>query len=281
MSDIRLLVFSDLDGTLLDHHTYSHAPADKLLAKLALADIPVIPCTSKTRAEVESLRDELNHQHPFIVENGAAVYVPGKYFSGIDGDLIYRDGCLVKEFVERRTHWQALLQQLDANLQQQFISFQQAGIEGIIEMTGLARADAILAAQREYSEPFQWRGDVKTYAAFEKKMHVSGATILKGGRFLHVSGATNKGRALRYLTNMYSKQTPQQKVVTLALGDSHNDVGMFEVVDHAAIIKSPVQSAPQFKARATQDVYITNEYGPDGWVEAVARVLNKYNIKIN
>jgi mannosyl-3-phosphoglycerate phosphatase family protein len=281
VSDIRLLIFSDLDGTLLDHHTYSHAPADELLAKLASVDIPVIPCTSKTRSEVESLRVELNLHDPFIIENGAAVYVPEDCFSGKDNGLVCRDRYLVKEFVEKRAHWQKLLQQLDTNLQREFISFQQAGVEGIIEMTGLSYADACLSAQREYGEPLQWRGDVKTYAAFEKAMHASGATLLKGGRFVHVSGASNKGRALHWLTNMYAKQAAQQKVVTLALGDSHNDVAMFEVVDHAAVIKSPVQSAPEFNVREDQDVYITKECGPHGWVEAVTRVLKKYNIKTN
>lgn len=75
------LIFSDLDGSLLDNDSYSHAAADALLAKLDQDEIPVILTTSKTRAEVEALRVELNNRHPFITENGAAVYIPQGYFS--------------------------------------------------------------------------------------------------------------------------------------------------------------------------------------------------------
>lgn len=281
VTGIQLLIFSDLDGTLLDHHTYSHAPADDLMAQLTALHIPVIPCTSKTRAEVVTLRNELNHQQPFIIENGAAVYVPKNYFNHDMADAVDRDDYQVKEFVERRAHWQSQLQALSSELQNSFITFEQAGIEGIMEMTGLARADAALAAQREYGEPVQWNGTNEAYALFTKQMHASGANILKGGRFVHVSGGTDKGHALRWLVAMYAKQYPQQKIVTLALGDSHNDIAMFEVVDHAAIIKSPVQSAPQFQGHEGQDIYTTEKYGPHGWVEAVSRVLEIYKIKIN
>ena len=44
-----LLVFTDLDGTLLDHHSYSHAAALPGLERLRGLEVPVIPVTSKTR----------------------------------------------------------------------------------------------------------------------------------------------------------------------------------------------------------------------------------------
>jgi predicted mannosyl-3-phosphoglycerate phosphatase (HAD superfamily) len=50
------LIFTDLDGSLLDHHTYSFAPAANYLDRLETQGIPVIPITSKTRAEVLVLR---------------------------------------------------------------------------------------------------------------------------------------------------------------------------------------------------------------------------------
>ena len=42
------LIFTDLDGSLLDHHSYSFAPAVPLLAELDALGIPVIPITGKT-----------------------------------------------------------------------------------------------------------------------------------------------------------------------------------------------------------------------------------------
>ncbi|MFQ5696467.1 MAG: mannosyl-3-phosphoglycerate phosphatase, partial [Terriglobia bacterium] len=48
----RLIVFTDLDATLLDHQTYSWAAAEPALRRLRLLGIPLVFCTSKTRAEV-------------------------------------------------------------------------------------------------------------------------------------------------------------------------------------------------------------------------------------
>lgn len=47
-----LLVFSDLDGTLLDSHSYDWQPAAPWLTRLREANVPVILCSSKTSAEM-------------------------------------------------------------------------------------------------------------------------------------------------------------------------------------------------------------------------------------
>ena len=81
MAQPHVIVVSDLDGTLLDHETYSFDAARPALARLRQADVPLVLCTSKTRAEVESIRRSLDNEHPFIVENGGAVVIPLDYFS--------------------------------------------------------------------------------------------------------------------------------------------------------------------------------------------------------
>ena len=70
------VVFTDLDGSLLDGETYSFESATQALKALRMRNIPLILVSSKTRAEMEPLRRRLNHRDPFIVENGAAVFVP-------------------------------------------------------------------------------------------------------------------------------------------------------------------------------------------------------------
>ena len=93
----RLIVFSDLDHTLLDGRDYSHAKAAPGLALLEAQDVPLVLCTSKTRPEVEFHRHRLNNRHPFVVENGGAVYIPTDYF-GFDFDYDRRTaGCFVLE----------------------------------------------------------------------------------------------------------------------------------------------------------------------------------------
>ena len=85
------LIFTDLDGSLLDHNTYSFAPAAELLLELEQQQIPVIPVTSKTRAEVMALRQTLHNEHPFIIENGAAICIPKQYFPNCPEGAVVMD----------------------------------------------------------------------------------------------------------------------------------------------------------------------------------------------
>ena len=87
-----VIVFSDLDGTLLEHDTYGFEAARPALDLLWGKNIPLILCSSKTRTEMEGYQKRLGIAGPFIVENGAGVYIPqgrldleGQNFREADG----------------------------------------------------------------------------------------------------------------------------------------------------------------------------------------------------
>ena len=105
----KRLIFSDLDGSLLDHYTYSFEPAKACLGMLETVNIPVVLVSSKTRKEIEALREVLGNTHPFIVEKGAAVFVPQAYFKRQPKDTRAVDEYWVKEFCEPRNHWLQLV----------------------------------------------------------------------------------------------------------------------------------------------------------------------------
>ena len=88
------IVFTDLDGSLLDFDRYSFEGARPSLDRLKRLDIPVVFTTSKTRREVEVLRRETGIDAPFIVENGAAVYVPPFYSAGFHGAALRHEAGL-------------------------------------------------------------------------------------------------------------------------------------------------------------------------------------------
>lgn len=75
-----IIVFTDLDGTLLDE-SYSCEAAKPALDRVVRSSIPVVFCSSKTRAEIEVYRRELGIPDPFIVENGGAIVIPENYFT--------------------------------------------------------------------------------------------------------------------------------------------------------------------------------------------------------
>ena len=71
---MKLMVVSDLDGTLLDHSDYSFDLVLPVLDRMDEAGIPLVVNTSKTRAEWLAIRGELGNFDPYIVENGSAIY---------------------------------------------------------------------------------------------------------------------------------------------------------------------------------------------------------------
>ena len=73
---MKLVVFSDCDGTLLDHHTYRVDEAREGLAILRRKQIPLILVSSKTCDEMSELAAELGLDGPYIFENGGGIRWP-------------------------------------------------------------------------------------------------------------------------------------------------------------------------------------------------------------
>jgi len=71
MLEENTIIFTDLDGTLLDHDSYSFEEASFMLDFIKEHDIPLIIVTSKTRNEVIGIQKRLGISTPFIIENGA------------------------------------------------------------------------------------------------------------------------------------------------------------------------------------------------------------------
>jgi mannosyl-3-phosphoglycerate phosphatase family protein len=267
MSNAVLLVVTDLDGSLLDHDDYNCEAARPVLDLLEELRIPVVFASSKTRAEVLALRDELNNGHPFIVENGAAVLIPRGYFARVPEGVHEHAGYLRREFAPRRDHWTASLDALRQRFPGRFQDFATAGVEGIAVMTGLPPAGAALANEREYSEPVQWRGSDEELAVFQAELAAAGARTLRGGRFISVAGDCDKGQAWSWLREQYALAAGGEPIYDLALGDGQNDVPMLEVTQRAVLIPAPGRPLPEL-ARSS-GVLTPSGFGPEAWAEAV------------
>ena len=267
----NLLIFTDLDGTLLDHHTYDFEPALPLLQKLHSVNIPVIPNTSKTFAELTELRQQIGLDGPFIVENGAAVYIPIGYFSTQPRDTNTKHGFWVKEFSQPRQHWLSLIETLKKQYKGEFNHFSNMSNEEIVSATGLSIKAAKLAATREYGEPILWLGTESTKTRFVTAIEKLGGSPLQGGRFLHISGECDKGKALVWLTEQFQIERGVEKCISIALGDGHNDIAMLESADIAIRILSPANLPPTLNKHT--HVYTSQQYGPSGWVESLEQII--------
>lgn len=268
---MRTIIFSDLDGTLLDHHTYSFAPAVPVIKKCDAANIPVIPTTSKTFAELIPLREKLGLSGPFIVENGAAVYIPHGFFDKKPPNTLWQDGYWVHQLTSKKHYWSSLLKEEGREFEGEFHAFSDMSEEDICDATGLSIDEARLAAKRQYGEPVLWLSSEERKQLLIERLKVRGARPLQGGRFLHISGETDKGAALKWLVSLFEKFLPTEEFRSIALGDGQNDAAMLNAADISVLIKSPVNDFPTVTKK--EDVYASTLCGPEGWAESLNQLL--------
>ncbi len=267
-----LLIFTDMDGSLLNHFDYNFDAAKPLLTQLRGQQVPVIPCTSKTAAELFTLREAMQSEAPFITENGAAVFIPVGSLLQQPDDTIEQDGYWVKAFTETREHWLSLLAKIKDKYDGCFNHFHQMTLADIIAATGLDEQSAEQASQRQYGEPVMWLADDAKKAEFVAELESLGAKVLQGGRFIHVSGNADKGQALQWLATQYQCYSFTPKPIkTVAIGDSHNDVAMLEAADIALLMPSPVHELP--KVERKKNTYIAETVAPEGWQQGVKQII--------
>lgn len=254
-----LIVFTDLDGTLLDHADYGHQAADAWLAALAEAGVPVVLATSKTAAEIAPLRAELGFAHvPAICENGAGIVPPGH---GVpDGAGRYLD-------------LRGTLAALPEGLRGGFEGFGDMGDDRVAEVTGLSPVAASLARARDHSEPGLWHGTDADRTEFIRRLQAEGVTAREGGRFLTLSFGGTKADRMEEIAAHYG-QPP-----SVALGDAPNDREMIEAATRGVIVANPHGAPlPRLPGEDGGGIIRTARPGPEGWAEAMDRLAPEYGL---
>ena len=266
-----LAVFTDLDGTLLDHDTYAWQPAAEALDRCRRAGVPVIMVSSKTRAEMEALRRDLRLDWPFVSENGGGIAFPPSCPQAppagavpVEGGhvlplgMAYKDLVRILGEIRKELGWKGLR------------GFSDMGIEEIRRRTGLPAKNARLAARREYDEPFAVDGlKAEDTPALIQAAERHGARVTVGGRFFHLFGSCDKGAAVSRLSVWLREGRPG--LLTVGLGDSPNDLPMLREVDVPILIRS---SRPtEDMVRAVPGLRVTKATGPAAWNRAVLNLL--------
>ena len=267
-----IVIFTDLDGTLLNHNSYGWEDAKPALNLCKQLRIPVILVSSKTRAEMDLLRHELGLSSPFISENGGGIFFPEEGAHPVPPDTVLTDGAwkwslgLPYDFLVRS------LRELCDEQGWKIRGFSEMTPEEISQITGLDLESSRLASQRECDEPFilMEEGNLDLDALNDAAKQ-KGLNITSGGRFYHLHGKNDKGESAEKLIAWYKEH--HAEVLTIALGDSPNDFSMLKRANYPVLIRSS-HHFPGLQ-EAIPRLKVTQETGPKGWNAALLDILNE------
>jgi mannosyl-3-phosphoglycerate phosphatase len=266
----QILVFTDLDGTLIDHDTYDFKEAQPALDQLRSRSIPVIICSSKTRAEIEVYRRRMGLSDPFIVENGGAVFVPSGAFDLRDVNFVEKGPYHVVElgvpYADLCTIWREIKKK-DFRMK----GFSEMTIDEIAACTGLPLEEASSAARREYSEPFMFSGTPAQFRLLESLLQEKGLRVTRGGRFYHMIGRNDKGTAVQILRRVYANTYPDKRIWAAGLGDSANDIPMLRHVDMPIVIRK--KTGEWEHIQGIEPIVYSDKAGPRGWAEMIYTIF--------
>ncbi len=260
----KTVIFTDLDGTLLDPKTYSFREALPALELIKERGIPLVVCSSKTRAEIEVYRSRLGNRDPFIAENGGAVFVPSGYFpfpAGAPGGG-YEITTFGRPYREIRQEFMRLRESLHIRVR----GFGDMTASEIAALTGLPREEAALAREREFGEPFLFGQGVDE--RFLKTAEQDGFHWTRG-RLFYLMGDHDKGKTIRLLKQWYGAE--HGTLITIGLGDGLNDLPLLREVDHPVLVRK--ETGKYEETIDLPDLIRADGIGPGGWNRTVLRLL--------
>ncbi|MEW6410023.1 MAG: HAD-IIB family hydrolase [Nitrospirota bacterium] len=270
----NFVIFTDLDGTLLDYSTYSFDAALPALKVLKEKNIPLVICSSKTKTEIEYYRKKLDNYHPFISENGGGIFIPKNYFKfkiqnskfKIEEEKNYIIIRLGAQYYDLRMTIEALRREgFDIK------GFGDMSIKEVAETAGMSIDEAKMAKERDFDEPFIFEGDdAETQRLFDA-IRSKGFNYTQG-RFFHILGDSDKGKSVEILKEMYKKEFGE--ITAIAIGDSPNDIPMLEKVNYPVIVK---KHDGNYDSRMNMPNLIKADgIGPEGWNKAVIKLINDF-----
>jgi len=272
------VIFTDLDGTLLDYHTYSFTAALSALELIKEKNIPLIICSSKTRAEIEQWKKRIDNPHPFVSENGGGIFIPHAYFPADNLQSVWSRIESVNGYtvLVLGTSYTILRETLEEVRRDGFEvkGFSDMDAAEVAQITELSPEEAALAKKRDFDEPFVFSGGGARLEALVAAIEAKGLRCIAGGRLLHLTGDNDKGKAVELLTQLYRKKFGE--ITTLALGDSPNDFPMLEHVDHPILVRN-------YEGKHDSRIRLPNlikadGIGPEGWAQAVINFIQEDNV---
>ncbi len=274
----RHLIFSALEGALVDPRTDSYAGAEEALDALDGRKIPYVLLTSRTREEIDPIRHKMGHNHPFITENGGGIFFPDGYFSvkipGVVRTARYLSVAQGRPYAEVCEALDDIAEECGVGV----AGFHHMNLREIADNTGLRPKAAELARAREFDEPFYFTSaDEKAIARFVETSRAKGFDARKGPTFWHFSSKCDTARAVRTVAQLFREAT-HIKLTLVGIGGSDLDLPWLRAVDHPVLLPGPDKAARPSEQTSenpgqTKTIVMGDAPGPSGWNRIILDII--------
>jgi len=266
-SSSSILIFTDLDGTLLNRDTFKFDSIKTFLKELKKRNIIIIPNSSKTEDEIIEFNNEASFQFPFISENGS---------------IIHNLNFLSNEFPEKimlAKNIHEIRNIFDKNINQDLKSkckvISSLTMSEQTKIFGLPENKLKQVYKRSCTIPIIFEGNNKEKLTLKKILLKNGLDLKDGGRVINLGDRINKADAMKKITQMLETKF-KYKPKIIAVGDNHNDLEMLQNSDIPCLVKNDKFLKKNLKIK---NLIISKQAAPEGWVEIVKLALEKIKLK--
>lgn len=252
----RVVLFSDVDGTLLDPAgKYAMGP---LALEPYLPALQIVLASSRTVGELVPVQRDLGITGPVVAENGAVVACPAVSAGNLIGEPATYDGegwIVVRLGVPADSLRRQLI---DAALRTKVSMVEQDTVS-----PGLDRRCSVLFRPAPGAP-------VTSLAPLVADLRAQGLTVASGGSWQALTGNADKGSGAAALLHHLGGETPP---AVAAVGDEDNDVPLLRAVGRGFVIRRP-DGTWHPELAALPGVTRLGARGIRGW-RTVVRVLGR------
>ena len=260
----KILIFTDLDGSLLDRDTFKFDEIKDYIRQLISKGIFIIPNTSKTEKEILEFNSDLGSSLPFISENGSSI-------NGLN--LLNKD--LPQELIlsrEKEILLEIFKKTVSPNLQNKCKWLSEMDTRNQSLILGLEHKKLKMALDRKFTLPFIFNGNKNQKKELSKIIKNKGLFLQEGGRVIHLTDRVNKAKALKVFVGFFKKNN--KNVKTIAVGDNYNDLDMLKTSDFPCLVFNDKFTLDQIPIN---NLITTNKPSPEGWADVIKMALVKIN----
>ena len=263
----KILIFTDLDGSLLHRDTFKFDPIKNYILSLVNRGIIIIPNSSKTEKEIEKFNEELGVKLPYISENGSSIQGLNLINANFPNKIVLsrEKEELIKIFNDK----------VPEQLKNKCIEISKIDKKKQEKIFGQKDDNLKNALNRKYTLPFLFKGDKTEKNKLSKILSSSSLTLQEGGRVVNLCDNINKVKSMNKVIKILKKA--EDRIKSIAVGDNYNDLEMLKNCDIPCLVFNDKFKLDQINI---DNLIFSNKPSPEGWADVIKKALDKLNYSV-